>query len=51
METVHFSETLASTNESTRRQDPEEQHQPHRSKNLKSHISESSSATKNVKMV
>jgi hypothetical protein len=40
METVCFSETLASTDESTRRQNPEEyhHHQPHRRENLKSHI-------------
>jgi hypothetical protein len=31
-----FSETLASTYESTRRPNPEEQHHPHRRKNLKS---------------
>jgi hypothetical protein len=38
METVCFSETLASTNESTRRQDPEDHHHhPHRRENLKSH--------------
>jgi hypothetical protein len=38
METVGFSETLASTDESTRRQNPEEQHHhPHRRENLKSH--------------
>jgi hypothetical protein len=33
METVCFSETLASTEESTRRQNPEEHHQPHRREN------------------
>jgi hypothetical protein len=37
METVCFSETLASTDESTRRHNPEEHH-PHRRENLKSHI-------------
>jgi hypothetical protein len=36
METVCFSETLASTNKSARRQNPE-YHHPHRRKNLKSH--------------
>jgi hypothetical protein len=37
METVCFSETLASTNESTRRQNPKEQHRHvHRRENLKS---------------
>jgi hypothetical protein len=30
--------TLASTDESARRQNPEEQHQPHRRENLKLHI-------------
>jgi hypothetical protein len=38
METVCFSETLLSTDESTRRQNPEEQHRhPHCRENLKSH--------------
>jgi hypothetical protein len=37
METEHFSETLASTDESTRRQNPDEHHHPHRRENLKSH--------------
>jgi hypothetical protein len=37
MET-YFSETLASTYESTRRQNPQEQHHPHRRENLKSDI-------------
>jgi hypothetical protein len=38
METVCFSETLASTDESTRRQNPEEEHyHPRHSENLKSH--------------
>jgi hypothetical protein len=36
METVCFSETLASTDESTRRQNPEDHH-PHRHENLRSH--------------
>jgi hypothetical protein len=36
MEIVCFSEMLASTDESTRRQNPEEHH-PHRRENLKSH--------------
>jgi hypothetical protein len=41
METVCFSETLASADESTRRQNPEEQHyHPHRHENLRSHIEE-----------
>jgi hypothetical protein len=39
METVCFSETLASTNESTRRQNPEEEHYHlHRRESLKSHL-------------
>jgi hypothetical protein len=38
METVCFSKTLASTDESTRRQNPE--HHPHRRENLKSKITE-----------
>jgi hypothetical protein len=42
METVCFSETLASTDESTRRQNPQEHHHhhhhPHRRDNLKSNI-------------
>jgi hypothetical protein len=39
METVCFSETLASTDESTRRQNTEEQyHHPHCRENLKFHI-------------
>jgi hypothetical protein len=38
METLCFSETLSPTDESTRRQNPEEQHNPHRRENLKSHI-------------
>jgi hypothetical protein len=39
MDTVCFSETLASTEESTRRRNPEEQnHHPHRRENLKSHL-------------
>jgi hypothetical protein len=38
MDPVWFSETMASTDESTRRQNPEEQHHhPHRSEKLKSH--------------
>jgi hypothetical protein len=41
METVYFPETLASTDESTRHQNSEEQHyHPHRRENLKSLISE-----------
>jgi hypothetical protein len=37
-ETVCFSETLVSSYESTRRQNPEQQHRhPHRHENLKSH--------------
>jgi hypothetical protein len=35
METVCFSEKLESNNESTRRQNPEEHHHPHRRENLK----------------
>jgi hypothetical protein len=38
METVCFSETLVSTDESTRRQNPEDHHHPQRRENLKSHI-------------
>jgi hypothetical protein len=38
METVCFSETLTSADEATRRQNPEEHHDPHRRENLKSHI-------------
>jgi hypothetical protein len=39
METVRFSETLASTSQSTRRPNIEEHHQyRHRRENLKSHI-------------
>jgi hypothetical protein len=38
METVCFSKTLASTDESTRRQNPKEHHHPHRRENLKSYI-------------
>jgi hypothetical protein len=38
METVCFSETLVSIDESTQRQNPEEHHHPHRRDNLKSHI-------------
>jgi hypothetical protein len=34
METVRVSETLASTGESTRRQNPEDHHHPHRRENL-----------------
>jgi hypothetical protein len=37
METACFFETLASTGESTRRQNPEEEHL-HRRENIKSHI-------------
>jgi hypothetical protein len=38
METVRFSETLASISQSTRRPNPEERHQHrHRRENLKSH--------------
>jgi hypothetical protein len=35
METACFFETLVSTDESTRRQNPEEHHDPHRRENLK----------------
>jgi hypothetical protein len=38
MEAACFSETVASTDESTRRQNPEEHHHPHRRENLKYHI-------------
>jgi hypothetical protein len=39
METVRFSETLASTSQSTRRPNPEEHHQyRHRLENLKSQV-------------
>jgi hypothetical protein len=38
METVCFSETLASTDESIRRQNPEEHHHPHRRENFKYRI-------------
>jgi hypothetical protein len=37
METVCFSEMLAFTNESTRRQNPEKHHHPHCRENLKPH--------------
>jgi hypothetical protein len=37
METVSFSEMLASRDESTRLQNPEEHHHPHRRENLRSH--------------
>jgi hypothetical protein len=37
METICFSETLASTDESTRRPNQEEHNNPHRRENLKSH--------------
>jgi hypothetical protein len=41
METVCFSETLASTDESARPQNPEEQqYHPHRRENLKSQVNE-----------
>jgi hypothetical protein len=40
MDTVCLSETLASAYKSTRLQDPEEHHHPHRRENLKSHIKE-----------
>jgi hypothetical protein len=36
IETVCLSETLASTGEATRRQNPEEHHHPHRRENLRS---------------
>jgi hypothetical protein len=38
METVRFSETLASTDKSTRRQNPEQHYHPHRRENLKSQV-------------
>jgi hypothetical protein len=38
LEPVCFSETMASTGEATRRQNPEEHHHPHRRENLKSYI-------------
>jgi hypothetical protein len=38
METVRFSETLASTSQFTRRPNPEEHHHRHRRENLKSHV-------------
>jgi hypothetical protein len=37
MEKIFFSETLASTDESTWHQNPEQQHHPHRHENFKSH--------------
>jgi hypothetical protein len=37
METVCFSETMASADESTRGKNPEQHDHPHRRKNLKSH--------------
>jgi hypothetical protein len=37
MEAVCFSETLTSTDESTRRQNQDEDHHPHRRENLTSH--------------
>jgi hypothetical protein len=43
MESVCFSETLASTDDSTQRQNPEEHHHhPHCRENLRSHISNNS---------
>jgi hypothetical protein len=46
METVCFSETLVSTYESTRRQNSEKRHHPHRLENLKSHINSVACANK-----
>jgi hypothetical protein len=51
METVCFSETLATTDESTRRQNPEEHHHPHRRENLKSHMLQTSLQGKQVVLV
>jgi hypothetical protein len=45
METACFSEMLASTGESTRRQNSEEHHHPHRRENLKSHKSKAIDAS------
>jgi hypothetical protein len=38
MDTVRFSETFASTSQSTQRLNPEEHHHRHRRENLKSHV-------------